>query len=136
MKEYNQEKLQQTEEKVNWKCIIRNIRGWGGKQDGIKKKMEKIKSEIEGYHIVILTETHLDTNEEEIKKMGKYLQEYNIYNTHDKHKPAARNGVTICVKKKITEIENIEIRTDKGEKEEGRWIRLRIKKALDKVINI
>ena len=108
----------------------------GGKQDGVKKKMKKRKSEIEGYDIVILTETHLDRDEKEIEKMGKYLQEYNTYNVHDKHKPAARNGVTICVKKKITEIENIEIKTDEGEKEEGRWIRVRIKKALDKVINI
>ena len=114
MIEYNQEKIQQTKERENWKFIVWNIRGWGGKQDGIKKKMKKIKSKIEGHDIVILTETHLDTDEEEIRKIEKYLQEYNIFNTHDKHKPASRNGVTICIKKIIMEIENIEIRTDKG----------------------
>ena len=40
----------------------------GGRQDKIKKKMRKIKSEIEGYDIIILTETHLSKEEEEIKK--------------------------------------------------------------------
>ena len=62
-----------------------NIRGLGGKQDSVNKKMGKVKSEIEEYNIVILTETHLDRKEEDINKMGKHLQEYNVYMTKTEH---------------------------------------------------
>ena len=98
MNEHTQQINTKTTE-TSWKWIVWNIRGWGGKQDSVKKKMRKVKSEIEGYDIVILTETHLDRKEEEISKMGKYLQEYNVYNVHDKDRASTRKGVTICIKK-------------------------------------
>ena len=40
----------------------------GGKQDNTHNKMRKVKSEIEGNDIIILTETHLDKSDNEIKK--------------------------------------------------------------------
>ena len=46
--------------------------------------MGKIENEIQHYDIVILTETHLVDNEEDIEKMRNYLQEYYTYNVHDK----------------------------------------------------
>ena len=81
----------------------------GGRQDKTKKKMKKIKSEIEGYDIIILTETHISKEEEEINKMEKLLQEYNLFHVHDKENASGRKGVTIGIKKNRTEIENIEI---------------------------
>ena len=47
-----------------WKCMSWNIRGGGGRQDKTKKRMRKIKSEIEGYDVIIITETHLRKEEE------------------------------------------------------------------------
>ena len=93
-----------------WKCMIWNIRGWGGRQD----KTKKIKSEIEGYDVIILTETHLSKDEEEINKMEKHLQEYNLFHIHDKENANGRKGVTIGIKINRIEIENIEIKTDQG----------------------
>ena len=119
-----------------WKCMSWNIRGWGGRQDKTKKKMKKIKSEIEGYDVIILTETHLSKEEEEINKMEKHLQEYNLFHIHDKENASGRKGVTIGIKKNRIEIENIEIKTDQGEEEEGRWIRVTLNKMLDKPLNI
>ena len=85
MNRYNYQKNQNAEQEyMVWKCTSWNIRGWGGIQDKTKKKMKKIKSEIEGYDIIILTETHLSKEEEEINKMEKHLQEYNLFHVHDK----------------------------------------------------
>ena len=44
---------------IVWKCMSWDIRGWRGKKDKTKKKIRKIKSKIEGYDVIILTETHL-----------------------------------------------------------------------------
>ena len=52
--------------------------------------MKKIKSEIEGYDVFILTETHLSKEEEEINKMEKHLQEYNLFHIHDKDNAIGR----------------------------------------------
>ena len=101
-------------EKISWKCITWNIRGWGGKQDSVKKKMTKIKNEIQQYDIVILTETHLADNEEDIEKMRKYQQEYYTYNVHDKDRSSARSGVTICIKKRKIQGKDIIVKIDKG----------------------
>ena len=61
------------QEYMVWKCMIWNIQGWGGTQDKINKRMRKkikrIKSEIEGYGVIILIETHLSKEEEKINKM-------------------------------------------------------------------
>ena len=59
------------QEYMVWKCMSWNIRGWGDGQDKTKKKMKIIKSEIEIYDVIILTETHLSKEEEEINKMEK-----------------------------------------------------------------
>ena len=72
-----------------------NVRGWGGRQDNINGKMNKIKGEIERFDIIILAETHLSREDTEIKKFGKYLQEYNVYHVHDKSNASGRKGVTI-----------------------------------------
>ena len=98
--------------------------------------MKKIKSEIEGYDIIILTETNLSKEEEEINKMGKHLQEYNLFHVHDKENASERKGVTIGIKKNRIEIENIEIKTDQGKEEDGRWIRVTLNKILDKPLNV
>jgi len=117
-------------------CISWNVRGWGGRQDKIKKKMRKIKGEIEGYDIIILTETHLSKDEEEITKMEKNLQEYNMYHVHDKINASGRKGVSICLKKNTINIEEVEITSDEGNDDEGRWIQIKLNKILDKPINI
>ena len=60
MNRYNFQKNQNAEQEyIVWKCMSWNILGWGGRQDKIRKKMKKIKSEIERYNVIILTETHL-----------------------------------------------------------------------------
>jgi len=68
-------------ENVTLRCICWNIRGWGGKQDRIKRKMSKIKSEIESFDITILTETHLSKEIGEIQKMEKTYKNlhFNMY---------------------------------------------------------
>ena len=72
---YNFHKNQNAEQEyMVWKCMSCNIRGWGGRQDKTKKKIKKIKSEIERYDVIILTETHLSKGEEETNKMEKHLQ--------------------------------------------------------------
>lgn len=48
-----------------------------------KNKMRKIKNEIEGYEVTILTETHLDKDEYEIIKIEKNLNEYHIFHVHN-----------------------------------------------------
>ena len=57
------------EENVILKCMCWNVRGWRGKQDKEKRKMNKIKSEIEGCDTITLTETHLSKEGKEIAKM-------------------------------------------------------------------
>ena len=78
--------------------------------------MKKIKSEIEGYDVFILTETHLSKEEEGKNKMEKHLQEYNIFHIHDKENSSGRKGVTIRIKKNRIEMENIEIKQTKEKK--------------------
>ena len=90
-----------TTEKESWKYIVWSIRGQGGKQDSVQKKMRKVKSEIKVYGIVILTETHINRKEEDMRKVGKHLQEYNIYNVHNIDRASTRKGVTICIHKKM-----------------------------------
>jgi len=88
-------------ENVTLRCICWNIRGWGGKQDRIKRKRSKIKSEIESFDITILTETHLSKEIGEIQKMGKYLQEFTLQHVHDRSNASGRKGVTIGIRKTL-----------------------------------
>ena len=126
----------QGENKMTLTCITWNLRGWGGRQDNIKRKMSKIKSEIEGYDIIILTETHLSKEENEIKQFEKYLQEYRLHHVHDKYKSSGRKGVTIGIKKNLIDEKDITITSDKGTEDEGRWIRAEIKTILNKPLCI
>ena len=68
--------------------------------------------------------------------MEKHLQEYNLFHIHDKENTSGRKGVTIGIKKNRREIENIEVKKDQGEEEEGIWIRVMLNKMLDKPLNI
>ena len=47
--------------------------------------MSKINIEIEKYDIIILRETHLSQEDAEIKKMEKYLQEFNLQHVHNRN---------------------------------------------------
>ena len=90
--------------------------GWESRQR--KQKNEKNQERIEGCEIIILTETHQHKDEYEIKKIEKYLNEYNIFHVHDRKRAGARSGTTIGVKTIIVEMENIEIKTNIGQIEE------------------
>ena len=68
--------------------------------------------------------------------MEKTLQEYNLFHIHDKENASGRKWVTIGIKKNRIEIENIDIKTDQVEEEEGRRIRVSLNKMLDKPLNI
>ena len=124
------------EENIILKCMCWNVRGWRGKQDKEKRKMSKIKSEIEGYDVIILTETHLSKEEKEIEKMEKYLEEHRLQHVHAKIKPNERKGVTVGIKKKLLSAEEVKIETDEGLEDEGRWIKIKINKLLDQPLTI
>ena len=49
-------------EKISLSFIAWNIIGWGEKQGLVKKKVRKIKNQIQQYNIVILIEKHLVDN--------------------------------------------------------------------------
>ena len=117
-------------------CITWNIRGWGGQQDNTKRKMGKIKGELEGYDIIVLTETHLSREKEEVDKFEKHLQDYNMHHVHDKTNSSGRKGVSIGIRKATINDNKVTFLLDEGEDDEGRWLRVTLTNVLDKPINI
>ena len=83
-----------------------------------------------------MTETHLSKKEEEIRKFGKYLQEYTLHHVHDKHKASRRKGVTIGIKKNIVGEVDVKFTPDEGLEDEGRWIKMELSNVLDKTVSI
>ena len=78
--------------KVFLRFITWSVRGWGSWHYNIKQKMSKVKSELEGYNIVILVETHLSWEIDDIEKFEKYMEEFNLHHVHDKHRTGGRKG--------------------------------------------
>ena len=96
-----------------------------------RKKWETSREDV-----IILTETHLSKDKDIITKMEKYLQEYNVFHTHDRDNASERKGVSIELKKNIIDIDKVEIRIDEGTNDEGRWIRINLHSILDKPLHI
>ena len=115
-----------------------NINGWRG--DGKEehhKKIRRVKGEVIHYDVFVLTETHLRDEEGDIKEFEKEFKEYHLFHVHMDGVGKSKKGVTVGVKKKRIEMSDIEIERDEGEPgERGRWIRLTLKKVLDKELDV
>ena len=83
--------------------------------------MGKIRGEVGGYDIVILTETHLSKEVKEINKFNKHMQKYHVHHVHDKFNAGSRKGVTLGICKAAIEAANIKFTNDRGKrtKEDG-----------------
>ena len=99
-----------------------------------KKKPNKIWSEINGWDVVILTETHLRDNEEEResfeKKFGGKIYEF----FHATGKVSDKRGATIMIKKKI--LKNGRVDIEEQLDEEGRFAVIDIKNLMDRELRI
>ena len=87
------------------------------------------------YDIFILTETHVENEESEIKAFNKYFEKYHIYHAHRKEQASQRCGVVVGIRKKKVEEENIEIEKE-VEGEGGRWVRVTVKGVMEKALHI
>ena len=95
-----------------------NINGWKWDINRRKPKRNKIRSEIERYDIVTLTETHM--NKEEIEEFEKTIgKDYNCYHSINTSKKN-RAGVTIMIKNNI--FEDRQIKKVEIDPRGGRWI--------------
>ena len=68
--------------------------------------------------------------------MEEYLQEYNVFHTHDKDNTSGRKGVSIELKNNIIDIDKVEIRTDEGTNDGERCIRITLNSILNKLLHI
>ena len=134
--EDKKEKKENSKRKKRWKCMAWNIDGWNDTMK-TKRKIHKIKSEIQGYDIVILNETHLDKVEvERFEKFFDRDKNYTMYHAtrimkdKDKgEKDRRRNGVSIIIRNNIMQDCEIEIEKDDVE---GRWIKMKVQKDGEK----
>ena len=129
-----------TYEKMKW--MAWNINGWKGDQNDKDeeynyRKIKRIRGEAEKYDGFILTETHLNDDEEknEIEKFEKHFKDYYVYHVHAREKAGKRLGVTIGIKRNRIEEKDIKIeREEEGEK--GRWINMTMKGVLEEDLHV
>ena len=116
------------------RCIAWNVRGWRGERSE-RGKIRRIKGEIEDYDIFILTETHLSADAKVIDKFEQNMPEFLLFHAHaEGNQASARLGVTIGVRKTLTDRDRISVSTEEaGEK--GRWLRLTITGVLPKPLH-
>ena len=105
---------------IKLRCVAWNIRGWKG-EGTENKKIRSVKGEIEDFDMFILTETHL--KKEDTEHFEKHFKEFFVYHAHAKELAGKRLGVTMGIRKKLTEEKRIEIDREKDD-EGGRWMRM------------
>ena len=122
--------------KIILQHITWNVWGWGGQQDNVKKKIIKIKSDLEGYSIVILTKTYLSRDIDKMKKLEKYMQEFSVHHVHDRHRASGQKGISIGIRKILLENNNIHLMSDEREEDKEQWICMTLTNVLDKLLCI
>ena len=124
MSEHEKNNRQRWNTKV--KMMAWNINGWKGKgEEKIKNKMNRVKSEINRYDIIILTETHLKEGEEEDFECSLDKEVYFFTHAIEKNSEKRKAGVTIMVKEKLINRDREKIKVEVDPKE-GRWVNVGI----------
>jgi hypothetical protein len=115
------------------RCMAWNVNGWKGEKG--KRKIRRIRGEVEGWDVFILTETHCEDNDQERAAFNAHFKDYHVYHVHAKEDGGKRLGVAIGVKKTRIEEEDIEIEREK-DGEGGRWIVMTITGMMEKPLHI
>ena len=101
-----------------------NINGWKGEKGD--RKISRIRGEVGGCDLFILTETHAIDEDEERAKFNAHFKDFHVFHAHAKEDGGRRLGVAMGIKKKRVEEANIEIEKE-TDGEGGRWIMMKIK---------
>ena len=118
------------------RCMSWNINGWkGGGEKNQYKKIRRVRGEATHYDVIILTETHLSDEKEEIDKFESYFKEYHLYHVHAKEDGGRRLGITMGIKKNKVEAKDIEVDRE-TDGEGGRWIRASVKGVIKEELHI
>ena len=115
------------------RCMAWNINGWRGEKGD--RKINKITGEVRKYDVFVLTETHLEDEENEKKAFNKYFEEYHVYHAHRKEQASQRCGVAIGIRKTKVEEKDIEFERE-AEGEGGRWVRATIRGVMEEELHI
>lgn len=101
--------------------IAWNVDGWKGAH-----KTGKIWSEICKYDVIILNETHLKNDEDDIREFENKFGESKYIFVHATHAHLAQNGVTVMINRKYITNEHTQLQIEK-DAEQGRWVCISIK---------
>jgi exonuclease III len=129
-KKQKQKKKKKMRNAMKKKKIIRfmawNINGWRDTQ-ATKNKINRIRGEMYGYDVCILSETHLcDGEEEEFERNFIHDKNVSFIYANAKGEEQGRNGIVIIIRNNA--IEEKEIKEDMLR---GRWIQMKIRNVME-----